>query len=125
MVVKTIYDPSPVGFKLPASNAFTGFTVTGEHVTSPYHVNGIWDSSLKGWNFYTDSSRNKTIFFPASGLRDYNGWVEYVDNYGYGWSAGPYSQENGSNLSFTPWSVTPLTNGGYRMYGMGVRPTHE
>ena len=125
LVVKTIYDPSPVGFKLPASNAFTGFTVTGEHVTSPYHVNGIWDSSLKGWNFYTDSSRNKTIFFPASGLRDYNGWVEYVDNYGYGWSAGPYSQENGSNLSFTPWSVTPLTNGGYRMYGMGVRPTHE
>ena len=127
LVVKTIYDPSPVGFKLPASNAFTGFTVTGEHANnpSPYYVNGIWDSSLKGWNFYTDSSRNKTIFFPASGLRDYDGSVEYVDNYGYGWLAGPYSQENGSNLGFTPWSVTPLTNGGYRYYGMGVRPTHE
>ena len=125
LVVKTIYDPSPVGFKLPASNAFTGFTVTGEYVGTPSYVNGIWDSSLKGWNFYTDPSRNKTIFFPASGLREYNGGVEYVDNYGYGWSAGPYDQEQGFNMGFTSWSVSTLSNSGYRYYGMGVRPTHE
>ena len=125
LVVKTIYDPSPVGFKLPASNAFTGFTVTGEHVGNPSEVNGIWDSSLKGWNFYTDPSRNKTIFFPASGLRDYNGRVEYVDNYGYGWSAGPYDQKQGFNMGFTSWSVSTLSNGGDRYYGMGVRPIHE
>ena len=30
-VVKTVYDPSPVGFKMPASNAFTGFTTTGQN----------------------------------------------------------------------------------------------
>ena len=29
-VVKTVYDPSPVGFKMPASNAFTGFTANGQ-----------------------------------------------------------------------------------------------
>ena len=28
-VVKTIYDPSPVGFQVPASNAFTSFTSNG------------------------------------------------------------------------------------------------
>ncbi|SEG79917.1 hypothetical protein SAMN05216253_1731, partial [Bacteroides thetaiotaomicron] len=28
-VIKTIYDPSPVGFKLPPGNVFTGFTTTG------------------------------------------------------------------------------------------------
>ena len=62
-VIKTIYDPSPVGFKLPPSNAFTGFTTTGEYVSTLSQINGEWDSSLKGWNFYTDSSKNKTIFF--------------------------------------------------------------
>jgi len=30
-VVKTVYDPCPVGFKMPASNAFTGFTTTGQN----------------------------------------------------------------------------------------------
>ena len=71
-VIKTIYDPSPVGFKLPPSNAFTGFTTTGEYVSTLSQINGEWDSSLKGWNFYTDSSKNKTIFFPASGYRYYS-----------------------------------------------------
>lgn len=64
-VIKTIYDPSPVGFKLPASNAFTGFTTTGTSSGNGYKVNGTWDSSLKGWNFYTDSSKIK----PSSSLR--------------------------------------------------------
>jgi len=48
-VNKTIYDPCPVGFKLPASNAFTGFTTTGESVSSSTQVNGTWSSSEKGW----------------------------------------------------------------------------
>ena len=61
-----------MGFKLPPSNAFTGFTTTGEYVSTLSQINGEWDSSLKGWNFYTDSSKNKTIFFPASGYRDYS-----------------------------------------------------
>lgn len=64
-VIKTIYDPSPVGFKLPPSNAFTGFTTTGEYVSTLSQINGEWDSSLKGWNFYTDSSKIK----PSSSLR--------------------------------------------------------
>ena len=29
-VVKTVYDPCPVGFKMPANNAFTGFTANGQ-----------------------------------------------------------------------------------------------
>ena len=28
VVIKTVYDPSPVGYTLPATNAFTGFTDT-------------------------------------------------------------------------------------------------
>ena len=124
-VIKTIYDPSPVGFKLPASNAFTGFTTTGEYVSTLSQINGEWDSSLKGWNFYTDSSKNKTIFFPASGYRYYSGGgANLVGSYGYCWSAVPNAQSNGRGLSFGSSSVSPLNNG-YRACGFGVRSSQE
>ena len=125
-VIKTIYDPSPVGFKLPPSNAFTGFTTTGEYVSTLSQINGEWDSSLKGWNFYTDSSKNKTIFFPASGCRSYsNGGAYSVGSYGYCWSAVPYSQSYGRYLRFYSSGVYPL-NGSYnRAFGFGVRSSQE
>ena len=62
----------PVGFKLPASNAFTGFTTTGESVSSSTQVNGTWSSSEKGWYFYTNSEKTQSIFFPALGYRSYS-----------------------------------------------------
>ena len=124
-VIKTIYDPSPVGFKLPASNAFTGFTTTGEYVSTLSQINGEWDSSLKGWNFYTDSSKNKTIFFPASGYRNYSdGGASYVGSYGYCWSAVPYSQSNARRLGFYSSYVHPLYFS-TRAYGFGVRSSQE
>ena len=46
-VVKTIYDPCPAGFHMPASNAFTGATTNGQN-TGSWNVNGAWDH---GWNF--------------------------------------------------------------------------
>ena len=124
-VIKTIYDPSPVGFKLPPSNAFTGFTTTGEYVSTLSQINGEWDSSLKGWNFYTDSSKNKTIFFPASGCRYYsNGGAGSVGSYGYCWSAVPYYQLYGRGLSFYSSGVSPLYLSN-RAYGFGVRSSQE
>ncbi len=110
-VIKTIYDPSPVGFKLPPSNAFTGFTTTGNYTNNTSQMNGEWDSSLKGWNFYTDSSKNKTIFFPASGYRHYSyGGAHYVGSYGYWWSAVPRYQNYGRCLGFNSSLVNPLNN---------------
>ena len=124
-VIKTIYDPSPVGFKLPPSNAFTGFTTTGEYVSTLSQINGEWDSSLKGWNFYTDSSKNKTIFFPASGYRYYsNGGAFSVGSYGFCWSAVPGARSNGRSLDFYSSFVSPL-NGNNWAYGFGVRSSQE
>lgn len=124
-VIKTIYDPSPVGFKLPASNAFTGFTTTGGYAATLTDINGTWNSSLKGWNFYTDSSRSKTLFFPASGDRNYgDGGVYRVGSYGYAWSAVPGNQDDGRNLKFTLSEVTPLSIYD-RAYGHGVRSSQE
>ena len=62
-VVKTVYDPCPVGFKMPASNAFTGFTTTGLNSTSQSEMNvdgtSDWQTYLNnfGHNFWTSSSR--------------------------------------------------------------------
>lgn len=124
-VIKTIYDPSPVGFKLPPSNAFTGFTTTGNYTNNTSQINGEWDSSLKGWNFYTDSSKNKTIFFPASGCRHYSlGGAVSVGSYGFCWSAVSGDQSYGRYLYFGSSRVSPLRNS-YRAFGFGVRSSQE
>ncbi|WP_431431755.1 fimbrillin family protein [Bacteroides hominis] len=126
-VVKTVYDPSPVGFKLPPGNVFTGFTTTGGSTSTSSEINGTWSSSsLKGWNFYTDSSKSKTIFFPASGYRyRSNGMVSSVGSYGFCWSAVPLSQSNGRYLYFSSLEVIPLSTSNYRAVGFGVRSCQE
>lgn len=124
-VIKTIYDPSPVGFKLLGSNAFTGFTTTGGNTSTSSEINGIWDSSLKGWNFFTDASRNKTIFFPASGYRDYSpSGVIDVGRWGHCWSAIPESLYAAHNVDFSLSIVGPLASD-FRAYGFGVRSSQE
>lgn len=126
-VIKTIYDPSPVGFKLPPGNVFTGFTTTGGSTSTSSEINGTWSSSsLKGWNFYTDSSKSKTIFFPASGYRyRSNGMVSNVGSYGFCWSAVPSSPTKGRYLHFYSLQVIPLSTSNYRAVGFGVRSSQE
>ena len=126
-VVKTVYDPSPVGFKLPPGNVFTGFTTTGGSTSTSSEINGTWSSSsLKGWNFYTDSSKSKTIFFPASGYRyRSNGMVSNVSSYGFYWSAVPSSPTKGRYLYFYSLQVIPLSTSNYRAVGFGVRSSQE
>lgn len=124
-VIKTIYDPSPVGFKLPPSNAFTGFTTTGGYADTLSQINGTWDSSLKGWNFYADSSKSKTIFFPASGCSYYSvGGVFNVGISGYCWTAVPFYQGGGRSLSFYSSNVYPVSSDD-RAFGFGVRSSQE
>lgn len=122
-VVKTIYDPCPVGFSLPASNAFTGFTTTGGNTSSSNQFNTRnWDT---GWYIYTNSSKSQTIFFPASGLRSIDDGSLYdVGGLGYYWSAVPDGALYGCCLLFRQWYVYPQYNT-YRSSGFGVRPTSE
>ena len=126
-VVKTVYDPSPVGFKLPPGNVFTGFTTTGGSTSTSSEINGTWSSSsLKGWNFYTDSSKSKTIFFPASGYRyRSNGMVSNVSSSGFYWSAVPSSPTKGRYLYFYSLQVIPLSTSNYRAVGFGLRSSQE
>ena len=127
-VVKTVYDPCPVGFKMPASNAFTGFTANGQN-GGTMNVDGTSDwqtyQNNFGHNFWTSSSKTATINFPASGFRNYNGGsLNGVGGSGYCWSAVPNSTYYGCHLGFYSGGVSPLSFS-FRAYGFASRPVSE
>ena len=128
LVVKTVYDPSPVGFKMPANNAFTGFTANGQN-DGTMNVDGTDDrqtfSNNFGHNFWTSSSKKATINFPASGFRFSNGGaLNDVGNSGYSWLAVPNGLNNGCDLLFHSFNVRPLSNDA-RSFGFAARPVSE
>ena len=134
LVIKSVYDPSPVGYSLPASNAFTGFTTTGQNegkwnipatpeLKAKFNVKGDWD---KGWLFYTKPNKQGgTFFFPACGYRSYNpGSLGDVPSSGFCWIAGPDYRGYGRYLGFNSGNVYPLY-GMNRSLGFAVRSAEE
>ena len=111
-IKKSVYDPCPVGFKMPGSNAFTGFSTS----------NGTWAN--KGYTF-TDGTINTSVFFPAAGYPiGMNGSLNNVGSNGACWSAVPYSEVTGRGLYFYSGYVKSL-NEGNRASGMSVRPVQS
>lgn len=116
MVEKTVYDPCPVGYHIPASNAFSGFT-----------KQTAVGSFSKGWIF-NNQQENPTaqIFFPACGYyhHDYDALWEvgelgkYITvsiNSGSGASSFTFDKNNDEIGSF-----------GFLFYcGFSVRPVAE
>ena len=128
-VVKTIYDPSPIGFSVPANDAFTGFTENGLN-GGRMNVDGTDNAQTYnnnfGHNFWTNSSKTETIFFPATGYREAKDGniVSYYGNYGDYWTATPTDMNNGSVMGFDVSSVHPLFRN-IRAFGFSVRPAAE
>ena len=124
-VVKTVYDPSPAGFCMPPSGAFTGFTTSGNNTltSTDFNVSGAWDN---GWNFFCGLNRTgETIYFPASGVRHIaTGEATGLGSNGYCWSAAP-NTTYGRSLSFSATYVNPQTYGSGRCVGHPVRPVKE
>ena len=60
---KTIYDPSPVGYSLPARAAFNGFSQSNVSGRSQY-----------GFSFTINAQTKETIFFPIIGERRCGGY---------------------------------------------------
>ena len=113
-VVKTVYDPCPVGWKVPNGNTFTGFSKTN-----------VVGSFSNGWKFKRYSGDTTGVFFPASGSRGRsNGSLYNVGSSGYVWLSSAYSQDNAYYLSFRSSSVYPQDDS-YRAYGFSVRPVQE
>ena len=133
-VVKTVYDPCPVGFKMPANNAFTGFTANGQN-NGTMNIDGTdnWQTFKNnfGYNFWTSSSKTATIYFPASGYRNNDdGSLGNVGTHGRYWSAVPGNTSYGCNLSFGyyynigPGYLYPLYSN-LRTCGLAVQAVEE
>ena len=119
---KTVYDPCPVGYKVPLNNAFRAFTTTGSNTSTASQINGTWNAAEKGWDF---NCTENTVFFPASGCRyGSSGSLFSVGSIGYYWSAVPYSTSHGRSLFFFSTIVLPLYDS-YRANGFPVRPVQE
>ena len=124
-LVKTVYDPCPVGFSMPPVKTFSGVTTTGTTNTNNKDINalGDWD---QGWHFYTkDSSSPSTVYYPAIGSRTANAGNLYgVKSRGYYWVGVPSSTSAGNNLDIRNTIVIPANNLN-RAVGCSVRPVAE
>ena len=138
---KSIYDPCPPGWKLPANGTWNDFNrqFEGQFVTV---LNPLRDL---GWNFgrgigsvnvpvnglrywpgttLTDPAQGK-IWFPATGYRSVSsGALSSVGSGGYNWSATPSSATSGFGLNFFSTSVNPSSSSN-RGYGFPVRCLSE
>ena len=127
-IVKTVYDPCPAGFHVPASKAFTGFSKNGDLGMYEEDLNkkGPWD---RGIHFYVQpnpTSTTPTIYFPALGSYSHlDGKLGYsFGNMLYYWTALPADRATAYSSSFFEWyanPVAPIVRG----LGVPVRPVVE
>lgn len=82
---KTIYEPSPAGYKIPVIKVFENFSAD----------RGKYDAKRQGWEF--EYVTGKTIFLPGLGSRNwvYNGAVYDTWGSGYTWSSLLWNPSNG------------------------------
>lgn len=145
-VVKTIYDPSPVGYKIPTVNVFTGFTLSGTYSRDESEMNLSNSTINNGLSFFTQGWKNGLLdYWPTSGnrissYRDSNtksfiGKAENVGNDGRYWSADLYSETRGYRFRFWqykqndeyPYNQHYVFPGDYegKATGTYVRPVKE
>lgn len=106
VVYKTIYDPSPVGYHVPAWNAFSVFAYQGENLHGSYYgtrFNSPYTSpkdfaAKEGFEYYCNrmpaegsyDPSGGTIFFPALNCRSFgDGTFDGAGAFGNLWAADP------------------------------------
>ena len=108
--VKTVYDPCPVGWKVPNGNTFTGMSIISES-------NGI----VKVTRYSGDTIG---VGIPMSGIRSYaNGNLDYVSGVGYMWLSSASNQAYAYNQYFD--SIFSQQDSNRRSYGYSVRPVED
>ena len=142
-VVKTVYDPSPVGYHIPPRNAFNGFTYNGKNYgndswaqfNSPFDSDRDLYDNHYTWVFYCNRMKGEgvhddaggTISFPCADLRMVANSPS-GDDRGYTWTASckfektfahsAYCMRLGAGSVFVNETNTFL-------YGLPVRPVRE
>lgn len=132
-ISKTVYDPCPPGYSIPRLEAFSGicgsdFNAYVEDRNGDRVINS--EDFENGWYFYTNSSKEQTIFFPADGvLSDRSGALSSVGEFGIYYTYGRYmntTQINGV-FYFTRNMVHSTETYGTagEASGFSVRPIEE
>ena len=119
---KSIYDPCPAGWRVPDGGS-SG--VWSKALNSSSSYTGTYDSTNEGVNFSGKLGDAATIWLPASGCRSYYvGGLYDVGNFGYYWSASPFSR--GAYYLYFCYNgrVYPSYDGN-RAYGQSVRCLQE
>lgn len=144
-VSKTIYDPSPSGFCLPASGAFSATTINGNDQSTDRNINGDRFITLfannQGGYFYCKSMKASgnwditggTLFFPNS-LGRHNKSGKIIPTTSYYWTATAQNQNAAPVLCLRNNVVSPpggKSPGSFwsavfgRAGGFSVRPVRE
>lgn len=143
-VVKTVYDPSPVGYHIPPRNAFNGFTYDGKgyysddswpKFNSPFDSDrDLYDNNYT-WVFYCNKMNGKgvhddtggTISFPCADRRSVANTPGSMRD-GYTWTA---SCVRGDNASYSAYCMRLgygsvfVSERNEFLYGLPVRPVRE
>ena len=122
---KTMYDPCPVGYRVPKGGN-DGFWATALGTSSSTSTGTKWDSTNSG-RHWTLADGTTAAWYPAVGSRYYDsGAFDNVGSYGYCWSASPNPSNStyAYNLYFYYGNVSPAYSN-LRSYGYSVRCVRE
>ena len=118
---KTIYDPCPVGWRVP-DGGDNGVWATAKGSSSSYKRS--YDSTNEGMNFSGDFGLASTIWYPASGFRNRDDGALGSVGGGNFWSVTPGSS-TAYFLYFSNDGRVDPTIGSYRACGFSVRCLQE
>jgi uncharacterized protein (TIGR02145 family) len=124
---KTIYDPCPIGWRVPVYKSNTASVANSPWMeyNDPEYINYAtdrdWNSTDKGWKF---TRGGVDTYYPAAGYRGYNSGFAYSGGVeGIYWSASVNSF-NAAVLDFLSTYVLAYSFA-YRAYGFSVRCVRE
>lgn len=112
---KTVYDPCPVGYKVPLLDAFGTFE----------SYIGEYDEDEKGLYFTCAEGK---VFFPLTGYRNQSSGQVYFNStgtHGYYWSAVPNNAYQGLQFQIQYTGYVKVKTITYRSWGSAVRPVQE
>jgi uncharacterized protein (TIGR02145 family) len=116
---KTIFDPCPAGWRVPAFKSYT----------SPWSVLGNPDNCNYGsiWNFGSTWTTPNIGFYPAAGyFYAFNGLLQYVGIEALYWSASASSTYlNSSNIMWFNMDEMYVDEATYRATGVSIRCVRE
>ena len=117
---KSMYDPCPVGYRVPKGGE-NGFWTTALGTSNSTSAGTTWDSTNRG-RHWTLADGTTAAWYPAVGYRSNDSRsLRSVGELGYCWSASPkLSSSSAYSLYFSNGNVYPASSSS-RGYGYSVR----